>query len=79
MRVKLLVCLLPLALTSPLIVFSKYLLLALIYGVSLISADEFNRNALLDAVAEAQKDSNCSVITGAHQVSPARDSGSLPR
>jgi hypothetical protein len=35
--------------------FSKYLLLALIYAVAVISTDEFDRNALLDAVIEAQK------------------------
>jgi hypothetical protein len=59
--------------------FSKYLLLALIYAVALTSMDQFDRNALLDAVIEAQKDSNCSATTGAPQVSPAPDPGSLPR
>ena len=66
MRVKVLVCLLFLALVSAMALFSKYLLLALIYAVSLTSTDEFDRNALLDAVVEAQKDSSCSAITGAH-------------
>jgi hypothetical protein len=79
MRVKVLVCLLFLALVSAMVLLSKHLLLALIYTVSLISADEFDRNALLDAVAEAQKDSGYTAITGTHQVSPARDSASLPR
>ncbi|MGA2885002.1 MAG: hypothetical protein ABSE80_07605 [Halobacteriota archaeon] len=55
MRVKLLVCLLFLALVSVMASFSKYLLLALIYAVAVISTDEFDRNALLDAVIEAQK------------------------
>jgi hypothetical protein len=79
MRVKVLMCLLFLALVSAMALFSKYLLLALTYAVALISADEFDRNALLDAVIEAQKDSNCSAITGAPQVSPTPDLGSLPR
>jgi len=79
MRVKLLVCLSSLALVSAMALFSKYLLLALIYAVALTSMDQFDRNALLDAVIEAQKDSNCSATTGAPQVSPAPDPGSLPR
>gem|GEM_PF-744928 len=79
MRVKLLVCSLFLAFVSAMALFYKYLLLALTYAVALISTDEFDRNALLDAVIEAQKDSNCSAITGAPQVSPTPDPGSLPR
>jgi hypothetical protein len=54
-RVKVLMCLLFLALVSVMASFSKYLLLALTYAVALISTDEFDRNALLDAVIEAQK------------------------
>ncbi len=63
MRVKVLVCLLSLALVSAMALFSKYLLLALIYAVALASTDKFERTVLLDAVIEAQKDSNCSATT----------------
>jgi hypothetical protein len=79
MRVKVMVCLLLLALVSAMALFSKYVLLALTYAVALISTDEFDRNALLEAVVAAPKDSNSSATTGAHQVSSARDPGSLPR
>ena len=43
MRVKVLVCLLSLALVSAMALFSKYLLLALIYAVALASTDKFER------------------------------------
>ena len=79
MRVKILVCLSCLALVSAIALFSKYLLLALTYAVALISTDEFDRNALLDAVAEAQKGSICGATTGALEVSPAGDPSSLLR
>ncbi len=54
-RVKLLVCLLFLALVSAMALFSKYLLLALTCAVGFTSTDQFDRNALLDALGEAQK------------------------
>jgi hypothetical protein len=41
---------------SALIVRGTYLLLALIYAVTLISTDDLNRNALLDAPVEVEKD-----------------------
>jgi hypothetical protein len=77
--VKLLVCLLFLDLVSALVLFYKYLLLALTYAVALISTDDFDRNALLQAVVETHKDSSCSAIPRAQKVSPTRDPGSLLR
>jgi hypothetical protein len=78
-RVKVSACLLCLALVSAMVAFYKYVLLALIYAVALVSTDEFDRNALLDAVAEAQEVPGCSAITRAQKVPPARDPGSFPR
>ena len=54
-RVKLLMCLLFLALVSAIVACYKHVLLALIYAVALVSTDEFDLNALFDAVVEAQK------------------------
>jgi hypothetical protein len=77
--VKRLVYLLFLALVSAMVFLCRYLLLALIYAISLISTDDFDRNALLNAVVEAEKDSGSSTTTRAREVSPARDPDSLPR
>jgi hypothetical protein len=77
--VKRLVYLLLLALVSAMVLFCRYLLLVLIYAISLISTDDFDRNALLNAVVEAEKDSRSSAITRAREASPTRDPGSLPR
>jgi hypothetical protein len=75
---KLVVCSLFLALVSAMVLCYKYLLLALIYTAALISTEEFDRNALVEAVVEAHKDSSCSEITEAQNVR-TRDHSSLAR
>lgn len=77
-RVKLLVCTSFLALVSAMVVFCKYLLLAFIYVTVPISTDKFDRDALLDALVEAEKDSGCRAMTQA-QTERTRDDGSLAR
>ena len=77
--VKRLVYLLCLAIVSAMVLLCRYLLLVLIYAISLTSTDDFDRNALLKAVVEAETDSKFSVITWAREASRKRDSGSSPR